>query len=287
MKNKKKLHLAVTPSRPLNITARRHQRLNRSTRVALLHHEDRQDRRLRALLDHNYDPQAALGDDLISYWDANRGDLISVVNNGVSSWKDVVAGYDLTQSTANRRPFYSPTSFAGAPAINFDGIDKFLVGTGADLLAALPSGSTPSEIWVLVTQEALPTDTSTRYVAGYSGSSVVNGRAIARTVVSGANRARGYTGIGASAVTVTDTVVDLSGAHVIRHIVGAAQSSIIVDGEAANDAAVVPTTVVERFRVGAISASGVSNYWQGQVAAVLITKPLSAEKADGLRMYLG
>jgi hypothetical protein len=240
----------------------------------------------------NYDPLAALGTDIYEYWDTNRADTISettdaTYSNAVSAWLGLVTGANLAQSTPNLKPTYSPTAFAGAPCIVLDGIQQYLTCTDAALLALLPSGASPCEIWALLSQDALPADTTERYAVGYSGTSVTTGRAISRYVNAGVNRARGRTGTGAAATSVNDAAVDFSGIHVIRQIVGATQSSLSVDGGALTNGAVVPSTTNSRFRVGAISASGPSNYWQGKVAAVLITKPLSDDKAADLHRYLG
>jgi hypothetical protein len=39
--------------------------------------------------------------------------------------------------------------------------------------------------------------------------------------------------------------------------------------------------------VGSIPALAASNWWSGKVAAILITNPLSDDKAAALRSYLG
>lgn len=240
----------------------------------------------------NYNAVAVIGSDLLEMWDASRGETITATTdatytNAVSSWSGLVLGSNLVQSTPNLKPTYSPTGLAGSPCINHDGTQQYLTCTDAALLAALPSGATPGEIWVLLSQDALAADTTERYACGWSGTSVVTGRAISRTVTSGTNRARGRTGIGASATSVNDAAVDFSGIHVIRHIVGATTSSLSVDGGVPTTAAAVPATTNQRFRVGAISAAAASNYWQGKIAAILVTKPLSDDKAAALHSYLG
>ena len=40
----------------------------------------------------------ALGSDLFACWDAERSDLITHVGGAVSSWKDIVGGYDVVQA---------------------------------------------------------------------------------------------------------------------------------------------------------------------------------------------
>jgi len=241
----------------------------------------------------NYNPVTALGSDLIEYWDANRADSIletsdSTYTNVVSSWLGIVTGANLAQSTPNLKPVYDPTAFNGAPCITFDGVQQYLTCTDAGFLALLPQGATACELWVLCSQDALSADATTRHAVGYANTSVINGRSVARLVVGGVNRGRTYTGTGAAATTATDGGTDLSGIHVMRGIIGAAQSSIEVDGGAQTNASVVPVTSAPAlFRVGAIPASAASNWWQGKVAAVLVTKPLTAQKAADLHKYLG
>lgn len=241
----------------------------------------------------NYDPVTALGSDLIEYWDANRADTIlattdSTYINAVSSWLGLVNGSNLAQSTPNLKPTYDPTGFGGNPCVKFDGIRQWMGCTDAALMALLPKGAEPCELWALVTQDALATDATTRHVFGYADSSVINGRSIARVVVSSVNRGRAYAGTGSAATTATDGSVDLSGIHVMRGIIGATQTSIEIDGGAQTNAAVVPnSSTPTRVIVGSIPALAASNWWQGSVAALLITKPLSTQKAADLHKYLG
>lgn len=241
----------------------------------------------------NYNPVSGLGTNLIEWWSAKRADTFSTLSdstytNVVSSWRGIVTGANLAQSTPNLKPVYSPGSFASAPSVVFDGVQQWLKCTDAAFLALLPSGSNPCEIWVLCSQDVAAADATTRHVAGYSATSVVNGRSLARLPVGGVNRARSYTGTGAAASTVTDTVVDLSGIHVMRGIFGATQTSLQTDGNTPINGAVVPVTSAPAlFMVGSIPALAASNWWQGKVSDILVTKPLSAQKAADLHAYLG
>jgi hypothetical protein len=241
----------------------------------------------------NYVPVSAIGSDLIECWDARRADTILALSdatytNAVHSWTGLVTGANLAQTTPLLKPVYDPVGLNGGPCIIFDGIQQYLTCTDAAFMALLPIGSTACEIWVLCSQDVAGADGTTRHVAGYANTSVVNVRSLARLPVTGVNRARIYTGTGAAATVATDTAVDLSGIHVMRGIFGSTQSSIEVDGNTAVSATVTPVTSAPLlFRVGAIPASAASNWWQGKVAAVFITKPLSAQKAADLHKYLG
>lgn len=247
----------------------------------------------RASYDPHYDPIAALGDDLIEFWDASRGDTIATYSDGtytnsVSSWVGLITGANLAMGTPNLKPMYLSQGLAGGPCLSFDGVQQYLTCTDATLMSRLPSGTAPCEIWALVSQDAAGADATTRQAVGYANTSLANGRSIARVAVSNVSRARAYTGTGGSAAVATDSHVDLSGAHVMRGVFTAAQTSIDVDGSGALSAAAVPATGTPAlFRVGAIPALAASNWWSGKIAAVLVTKPLSAEKAAALHSYLG
>lgn len=240
-----------------------------------------------------FDYQTVLGSNLIEAWDANRGDTILETSdqtyaNVVSSWLGIVTGANLAQSTPLLKPTYDPVGLAGGPCITFDGVQQYLNCTDSGLMALLPTGATPCEIWVLCSQDIAAADSTTRHVVGYAASSVINGRSLARLPVSAVNRARIYTGTGAAASVATDTHVDFSGVHVLRGVWGATQSTVDVDGSGAVAVSVVPVTSTPTlFRVGAIPALAASNWWSGKVAAVILTKPLTTDQAAALHAYLG
>jgi hypothetical protein len=241
----------------------------------------------------NYNAVTALGSDLIEMWDAARADTIleltdATYTNAVHSWTGIKTGANLAQSTPNLKPYYDPTGLSGTPCLTFNGTSQYLKCTDAGLMASLPAGTDPCEIWALCSQDVDASDATTRHVVGYANSSLSNGRSLARTAVSSVNRARTYTGTGASAGVATDTHVDLSGVHVMRGIFGPTKTSAQVDGEALVTATVTPATGTPALlMVGSIPALAASNWWSGKVAAILITNPLSDDKAAALRSYLG
>src|SRR5688500_3331977 len=71
-------------------------------------------------------PVTILGASLLAWWTADRADLITLSGSQVTSWKDVVAGYDVVQGVGGSRPLWSATSFNGAPSLTFDAIDDEL-----------------------------------------------------------------------------------------------------------------------------------------------------------------
>jgi len=228
-----------------------------------------------------------LGTDLIAYWDARRLDLMTLgAGKAVSSWNDIVAGYAATQGTGSSQPIYSATSFGGDPGVAFDGIDDNLTATAAGLLAALPGAAAPSEIWLLMQQDALVADASTRHFVNYGSTNSNTARSVARTGFTGANRGEGLTGSGAATSAVTDATVNLSTRHVLRWEIAAAASRLTVDGDAPASVSVVPSTTVSRLRLGANAAASAANFAQGQISVALVTNPLSASKAAALQSWL-
>lgn len=227
-----------------------------------------------------YSPVDALGSDLVAYFEAERADLISA-----GSWRDVKAGYDATQATGTAQPAYSATAFGGGAVVTGDGVDDTLTCTDAGLLAALPSGANPGEIWVLCSQAALPADTTVRMIVDY-GNGATTGRRIRRSVASSVNRASAQVGTGATTATATDSATDLSSRHVIRAQFTATDVIITVDGGTPVTSAGVSATTASRFRLFAGSSGSPVNFWEGGLAAALVTQPLSAAKADALQSYL-
>jgi hypothetical protein len=237
-----------------------------------------------------YNPVAALGSDLIAYWDADSRYWGSfgrmTIATGVSSWKDIVGGYDANQATGSAQPAFSASAFNGGPGVSADGLDDCLTCTDAALLAALPTGATASELWALISQGAAAADTTSRYAHNYGGATTSD-RRINRNVVTGVNRARALIGDGVSAASIQGSNVDLSSRHVIRLEVGASVSRLTVDGISEDSVSVVPASTAVRLRLFALAGSGTaSSFWQGVGAVFMVTKPLSTSKAAALQSFL-
>lgn len=230
-----------------------------------------------------YDVVFDLGPELLAYWDANRPDLMTLgAGNAVSSWLDIKAGYAATQGTGAAQPIYSATSFNGAPGLSFDGTDDCLASTAAGLLAALPVAAAGSELWALVQQDAAGAAAGARVAISYGGASGASERSMGRTTSSSNNRMRGST----NGTLSSGPVVNIDTRHVLRYAVGAAASIPHVDGVAGSTLSIVPATLADRVRVGAAPPPSAVSFWRGQIAAVLITMPLSAAKASALSTYL-
>lgn len=232
-------------------------------------------------------PLNILGSSLIAWWSADRADLITLSGNAVTSWKDVVAGYEGAQGLSAARPIYSATSFGGAPSLFFDGNDDRLECTDAALLAALPDGANPCEIWAIAQQDALAADTSTRYLASYGGALTAT-RRLTRGVSGGVNRGQMVVGTGAGSTTVSNANVDLSGRLYMTGRVGATETQVDVGSNAGTPAAVVPATALDpvRFRIGSNDASTPAGFWSGQVRHVLLILPnITADQRTAMRAW--
>lgn len=225
-----------------------------------------------------------LGALLLGAWDAERSDLITTAGSAVSSWRDVVAGYDASQAVGASRPAYSATSFNGRPGITFDGSDDELTFAG---VGAFPVGASAGEIWSLADQTALVADTTNRDLFAYGGGTFPTSRVIRRIVLSGVNRARAITGDGAASQNTTNTLVDFSGRQIVRAIVGATQTRINVSGqEDPTPTAVVPATGSVRTRIGASPLGTAAFFYQGVINYVAITGPLTDAQSAQMIQFL-
>lgn len=225
-----------------------------------------------------------LGPSLLAWWDAERPDLITRDGSGfVSSWRDVVAGYDVTQPTAGLQPVYGATSFGGRPGITSDGVDDVL--TLAPVPAAFPIGAAGSELWAAMDQTALPADVTIRVATGYGFASATN-RYLARTVGSGINRGLGTFGDGTVQKASLNSTVDLTGRHAVRAALGPAAVQADVDGIAGPSVAGVPATTNNFLRIFGGSASTSTSLFQGGLNLVLVTLPLAQAQADNLAYFV-
>lgn len=231
-----------------------------------------------------YSVVAALGSDLVEAWDVSKSQRTDDGAGVISALVGLKSGYILSAATT-ARPTYSATSFNGAPGLTFNGTANVMTCTTAGLLSAVPDGAEAGELWVLCSQAALPADTSARYAFGYGGA-LNTGRIVGRTVVTGVNRGRGGTGDGAALQIRNETTVDLSTRHIFRGAVGATESTVYVDGVASAALSVVPSTTASRVVLGANPVSTPGNFWEGVIAFVAITLPLSAGKAADLTLHL-
>lgn len=222
-----------------------------------------------------------LGAKLRGWWNADRSDLMTLAVSAVSSWRDVVAGYDAAQAVSANRPVYSATSYNGAPGVSFDGIQSFLA------MASNPfqTGSQAGDIWANVQQDALVADSGVRRIIAFGTNNNNDTRFMARTVGGGVNRASVNTGLGGSAIAKNDMASDLSGRHVVRGIWTATTIDVEVDGVTAGGAtAAVSATGSTLLNIG--RGTNGTGYWWGQIRDIIVTDALTTEEAFQLQSFL-
>lgn len=217
-----------------------------------------------------------------AWWDASRADLVTLVGGNVSSWKDIIAGYDLVQGTGSARPAYSLTGFGGREVVTGDGLDDEL--TLAPLPAGIPSGATPCETFTLVDQPALPADTGTKSIAGIGGGSLSASRIIRRSVNTGVNRANL---IDSNNTALENPFVDFSNRTVLRSIATGTQVDLEVNGVSAGVISRASAAGAGRLRFFASpTVPTASQFAPVGIVAHIITPLLSAGQAAAMYAYL-
>lgn len=171
----------------------------------------------------------------------------------------------------------------GRPGVAFDGADDELT------LASVPfpSGGDPCEVWALVDQTALTTDTTSRYLFSYGSGNANNTRRFLRNV-SGNSKAQVTIGDGAGSGTSLSAGAagEFLGKAVVRFVVDGANIRVDLNGVVGTPGPLVPNTAGGRTRLGALATTSAIAFWQGIVAAILVTGSLSADQAASLTAYL-
>lgn len=210
---------------------------------------------------------AELGPSLLAWWDASSG--VTITGAGVSSWVDRKAGLDMQQGTDAARPPFSATGFGGAPCLTFDGVDDCLT------LATQPFPA-DAEIWAVLGQTALAADTTSRCAFAFGNGSGSGARRLWRFVVSGVNRARQIAGDGVGSTTAADTTVDLSSRHLVVGRAAGGNVTCSVDQAAEVVVAGGSAPGATRCRIGATDQVAPGAFWQGPIAQLWLTAPLTA-----------
>lgn len=227
-------------------------------------------------------PVTILGASLLGWWTADRADLFTLSGAQVSAWRDVVAGYELSQAIGGSRPLFSATSFNGAPGVTLDGSDDELTLASTPF----PTGANPCEVWAIVQQDTAVGDATLRRLFSYGGNSANTRRTVNRALVGGVNRANITAGTGAAEPTTTNTNVDFSSRHMLRAQFTGTAIPVDVDGvAAAAPTAAVPATGTTRTRMGANTGDTALGFYQGIVRDLLVTLPLSTDVAAALQAW--
>lgn len=224
----------------------------------------------------------SLGSKALAWWTADKANLITLSGSQITSWRDVVAGYNCVQAASGSRPLWSATSFNGAPGVTFDSADDEVTLTGVP--SSFPTGAASGEIWGILQQDALPADGSTRRLFAYGGSTNNDSRYATRTVTGGINRGGLTAGTGAATVSAAETTVNYSSRHVQRSVITGSQIRLSVDnGAMTADVACVPATGTTLVRIGA-STSGIG-FWNGKVRDIIVTSILTTDEAAALMAW--
>ncbi|MEO9297563.1 hypothetical protein [Devosia alba] len=214
-----------------------------------------------------------LGSSIKAFWSADRTDLITLSGTQVTSWKDVIAGYDMVQAVSGARPVWSADGFNGAPAVDYDGIDDQMTLTGVPL--SFPIGSDPGEMWIVFDNEAAGADTTTRRVFNYGGTTNNNSRALTLAGVSGTQRLGGYVGNGASAGFSAVPPVDASGRRAARLQIDGGVATAIDGSDLTTKAVTTPATTDTMVRSGlGVSGTGPFN---GKIRHIMLTGILAGD----------
>lgn len=223
-----------------------------------------------------------LGASLYDMWDAENASSLTLVGSAVSAWASVKNGYSAAQSTSGSRPVYSSTSFNGRPGLTFDGVDDCLTYAG---VGNFPTGSAAGEVWALVDQTALQADIINRRLLSYGAGSGTDDRQVLRYNATGLQRINANIGTGGGTVGANNMVPG-SGRLAIRAQIGSASTLVTVNGIPDVPVAAVPATGTVRTRIGANSSPTPAVFWQGQIAFVAMTAPLTTEQAGYMFAYL-
>lgn len=219
-----------------------------------------------------------LGGKLIAWWAPPHGGNTTQGGGTISSWRDEVGGYDLSQAASGEQPAYSATGMAGLPCAVFDGASDFL--TLAPVPASFPT-SGAGETWVSCSQDEPAASAGQRMVFGFGAQAGSNQRIVLRLTVSGVNRAQAI----ADGVNALNTSVDFTGAHLVRARYGAT-IQVDVDGVAGASAPITPTTANVRVRMGSDQMDTAGRFWKGAVRQVLVTAALTADEATALADFM-
>lgn len=222
-------------------------------------------------------PKEILGADLLGLIDFGDASSISLSSGRVASIVDPESSVAFAQSFSTQRPLHDARGWA-----RFDGNDDCLEYPDG---TPYPTGAEPCDIIGVVRQLATADDNGSRYILcwGPGGATI---RTIRRYVTGGVSRFSCLTGDGASAVNTPNTAIDFSGVHIVRGHFGATSTIAEIDGVSSSPVSVVPASGASRTRLAANAAGTAGAFGFIDIAAVLVTAPLSPEKWNNLQPWL-
>lgn len=236
----------------------------------------------------SYDPVAALGTDLLEYWDPNIASLLTLNGSEVVTIASGKSGLAPTQGTSSARPTFNATALNGKAGMLFNSTNSQQLTVSA--VGNLPTGSTPCWVWMICTQTALAATTGGKTGFAYgNGGAVGQYRSVGR-VSSGSNRVNNVMGTGAADIAAAGTTIDLSGGvFLILAKMEASQVTNYVNGQADGSAAgTLGGTATTRTRFGAYPNTAGTAFWDGYIGETYVTNPLtSGKEADFLNYFKG
>jgi len=202
----------------------------------------------------------------VGFYDAEASVSITDASGFCSSWADLKNPANaVTQGTSAARPqIVAAHALTGRPVLQFDGTDDYLRLTGVPY----PTSGNLS-ILVVGVQDALPADTTARYIAT-TGQSTSNGLMLRRAVSGGVNRFQTTTGNGAGGSNNSSLVaVDFSN----RFYAIGRWNSTTQTGKL-NGVSSVPNTATmtgdtTRWSIGCTAASTPAGFWKGALSALI------------------
>lgn len=221
-----------------------------------------------------WEPVTGLGSDLIAFWHAD-----DTADGAVSSWTDRILSIAATQAGAIR-----PTSSVIMSLDNTN--QRFLTFNGAQYLdlatlTGLLNGTTPGEVWSVVSQDASDV---LRQAFSYGGAGNYRGP---NMIVTGSTpRLQAAMG----SILLNDTGgADFSGFAIVGVRHDGTQLRARINGVNTIPPSLADTTLntpATRGRIGASSDLAAAHMWSGKERFHLVTKPLSDDKMQRLEGWL-
>lgn len=219
----------------------------------------------------SWDPYQLSRSVLTAWWAAE--DLSA---GAVTNWTDRIGGLIMTQATGAQRPTQAATSFNLAyPGVTFDGA---MTSLGLTSLGNIPVGATAGAIWCVG---------STTTLAATIGISIVvgTGAAASRRLQVGTTGTLGVAAINDGTSVNTSTTPWTTPLIVKGDWSETAMNGFTNGSPFASNPMTIATlnTNNTRARIGASSATSPANFWNGQIADVMI---LSAVLQTPLRQQV-
>ncbi len=223
---------------------------------------------------------------LVGYYDAEDNSKLTDVAGKCSAWVDSANALNiLLQAVGASQPaIVASHALTGRQVLQFDGTDDQMT------LAPCPYATMGNlSILVVGVQDALPADTTTRYLVS-TGQSVTNGLMCQRVVGSSQNRARTATGNGAGGTnngnSVTPTVL-MDNRFIFVGTWASTTQVCMLNGagpSASNAATMFGDTT--RFRLGASAAGTPAGFLSGAISAVIyVTGVISAQDLNNFHIW--